>query len=238
MRRLTTIALGWMLACGSPALAQDAPGTAPLVPTIITNGEATIRRAPDQAFVTVAVETRAKTPREAQQQNADAMTSVQQRVTTAGLPRDAVRTTGYTIQQEFDFANGRRTPRGYLARNGLELRVDAVEKVGDLLDALVEGGATSVTGVRFDLKDRAAAEREALRLAVVDARARADALAAGAGRTIDRVLRITDAPQPRYKPMADVAMMQRSVAAAPDSTPIEPGTIEIRAQIELAVAIK
>ena len=239
MRQLTSMALGWMLlALGSPVLAQDVPG-APQVPTIVTTGEATIRRAPDQAFVTVAVEIRARTPREAQQQNADAMTSVQQRIAGAGIPRDAVRSTGYSIQQEFDFANGRRTPRGYVARNGVEVRIDAVERVGDLLDAVVEGGATTITGVRFDLKDRAGAERDALRLAVVDARARADAIAAGAGRAIDRVLRITDSQQPRFKPpMAEMAMMQRAGGAGPETTPVEPGTIEVRAQVELAVAMK
>ena len=53
-------------------------------------------------------------------------------------------------------------------------------------------GATSLGGVRFDLKDRSRLEREALRLAVADARAKADAIATGAGRTIDRIVRIEE----------------------------------------------
>lgn len=221
----------------SPVAAQDASPSA-LVPTVVTNGEATITRAPDQAFVTIAVETRARAPRDAQRQNAEAMSSVQQRIGQSGIPKDAVRTTGYSIQQEFDFANGRRTPRGYVARNGVEVRVDAVERVGDLLDALVEAGATTVTGVRFDLKDRAGAEREALRLAVADARARAEAMASGAGRSIDRVLRIADSPQPRFRAMAEPVMMQRSAVAPAEATPIEAGLIEVHAQVELTAVIK
>ena len=153
-----------------------------------------VRRAPDQAFVTVSVESRARNPRDAQRQNAEAMTAVQQRIAAAGVPKDAVRTLGYNIQQEFDYVEGRRVARGYLARNAVEVRVDAIDRTGDILDAAVQAGATSVASVRFDLKDRAAAEREALRLAVVDARARADAAAAGAGRAVDRVLRIDDTP--------------------------------------------
>ena len=46
------------------------------------------------------------------------------------------------------------------------------------------------------LQDRAAVEREAVRLAVADARARAVAAAAGAGQTIDRVIRIEDSRDP------------------------------------------
>jgi uncharacterized protein len=113
--------------------------------------------------------------------------------------------------------------------------VDAVERTGEIIDALVQAGATSVDRVRFDVKDRAALEREALRLAVVDARARADAAAAGAGRTVDRVLRIDDSRQPEYpKPM----MMAARTAADAATTPVEAGSIEIRATVVLTVTIK
>lgn len=228
-----------MLGSASPLLAQESANAAGnQIPSIVTTGNAIVRRAPDQAFVSVGVETRARTPRDAQAQNAQAMTAVQQRIAAAGIPKDAVRTTGYSIQQEFDFANGKRTPRGYAASNGVEVRVDAVERVGDVLDAMVDAGATSVSGVRFDLKDRAGAEREALRLAVVDGRARAEAIASGAGRTIDRILRVVDAPQPRFKG-APQMMLERSVASAADaSTPIAPGEIEIRAEVEVTALFR
>jgi uncharacterized protein YggE len=220
-----------------PVAAQEPnPQSGPQTPTIITVGEATIRRAPDQAFITVAVETRARAPRDAQKQNADAMAAVQLRLADAGIPKDGVRTTGYSIQQEFDFTNGRRVPRDYTARNGVEIRVDAVERVGEILDAVVQAGATSVTGVRFDVKDRTALERDALTHAVEDARARADALAAGAGRTIDRVIRIDDSRQPRIGPQP--VMMMRAAADSAQTTPIEAGLIEIHAQVTLTLSLK
>ena len=234
MYRFAGIVLAVLMAASSAA-AQDATSTS--TPTVVTTGEAVVRRAPDQAFVTIAVETRAASPRQAQQLNADAMTSVQQRITTARIERNAIRTTGYSIQQEFEFANGRRTPRGYIARNGVEIRVDEVDRTGELLDAFVDAGATTVTGVRFDVKDRASAEREALRLAVVDARARAEAMAAGAGRNVDRVVRIADAVQPRYRAEPMLMSAQRG-AVAESITPIEAGPIEIRAQVELTATIK
>jgi uncharacterized protein len=226
--------LGLMLA-GVSVDAQEPPQ--PQVPSIVTNGEAIVRRAPDQALIYAAVETRARNPRDAQRQNADLMTAVQKRIADAGIARDAVRTTGYSVQQEFDFTNGRRLPREYVARNGVEVRLDAIDRTGEILDALVQAGATNVGGVRFELKDRAAAEREALRLAVVDARGRAEALAAGAGRSLDRILRIDDTRQAMPTPVRTEMMAARAVeAAAP--TPIEPATIEIRAHVVLTVAIK
>ena len=214
--------------------AQQEPN--PNIPTIVTTGEATIHRAPDQAFVSVAVETRARQPRDAQKLNADAMSAVQQKLLEAGIQKDAIRTTGYSIQQEFDFTNGRRVPRDYTARNGIEVRLDGVDRVGEILDLTVQAGATSVVGIRFDIKDRTMLERDVLMHAVEDARARADSLAAGAGRTVDRVIRIDDSRQPRVPPQP--VMMMRAQAADSAQTPVEPGLIEIRAQVTLTVSIK
>ena len=228
---LTTLVLAAPLASAQP---PDASNT---LNVIVTNGEAVVHRAPDRAFLTVTVEARAKSPRDAQRLNAEAMTAVQQRLTLARVPKDAVRTLGYDLEQEFDFTDGKRVPREFVARNSIELRVDEIGRVGELLDVAVQGGATSVSGVRFDIRDREKIERDALRLAVVDARSRAESAAAGAGRTIDRIIKIEDAREggtpPR--PMMTFAM---KTADAPAQTPVEPGLVEIRARVTLTASMK
>ena len=219
----------------APASAQP-PDAANALNVIVTNGEAVVRRAPDRAFLTVTVEARAKSPRDAQRQNAEAMTAVQQRLAQARVAKDAIRTLGYDLEQEFDFTNGRRVPREFVARNSIEVRVDEIARVGELLDVVVQGGATSVSGVRFDVQEREKIERDALRLAVVDARRRAEAAVAGAGRTLDRIIRIDDSRDPVVIPMPR-AMMTMKAADAPQ-TPIEPGLVEIRARVTLTASMK
>jgi uncharacterized protein YggE len=185
----TVIALALLLTAGAAPAQPPAP---PPHDVIVVGGEAVVRRAPDVASVTVAVETRAKSPRDAQRQNADAMAAVLKRIGDAGIAREALRTVGVRLEQEFDNANGKRVPREYVARNAVEVRVDEIARVGELLDVAVQGGATAISAVRFDVRDREIVEREALRLAVVDARTRAEAAAAGAGRAVDRIIRVED----------------------------------------------
>ncbi|HEX7140282.1 MAG TPA: SIMPL domain-containing protein [Vicinamibacterales bacterium] len=204
-----------------------------MTPVVVTSGSAVISKAPDVAYVSVAVETRAKTPREAQRQNADLMNAVVKRLGELSVPADARRTSSLNLDQEFDTTNGRRVPRDFAARHSLEIRVDDVSKAGEIADAAVQAGATSIEGIRFDLKDRAVVEREAVRLAVADARARAEAAAAGAGRTLDRILKIEDGePTPAPRPM----MAMRMGAGA--ATVVEPRAIEIRAAVTLTVSMK
>ncbi len=223
------------LALASPAFAQMPPPALPQQPSIVTRGEAIVTAKPDRAFVTIAAESRSKNSAEAQKQNAAAMTAVLQRIEQAGVPKDAITTIGYELQPEFDYTDGRRTFRNYLARNTVEVRLDDIDRAGLVIDAAVAGGATTITGIRFDVRNRAALERDALRQAVADARARADAAAAGAGATIDRVIRIEEEPQ--YEPprplMRMAAQEQRDA-----STPIEPSTIEIRARVIMTVSLR
>ena len=171
------------IALASPVLAQTpGPAGAPLQPSIVTHGQAIVTARPDRAYVTIAAESRSRNSAEAQKQNAAAMAAVLQKLEQAGVPKDAIRTVGYELQPEFDYANGRQTFRGYLARNTVEVRLDDIDRVGLAIDAAATGGATTITGIRFDVRNRAALERDALRQAVADARARADAAAAGAER--------------------------------------------------------
>jgi uncharacterized protein YggE len=73
---------------------------------------------------------------------------------------------------------------------------------------------------------------------VLDARAKADAAAAGAGRNVDRVLRVEE--QGVELPPMPVRMMRQSVqAGVADATPpISAGQMEIRARAMVTVALK
>ena len=219
------------------ALGAQTPGSAD-PPVIVTSGEAEVKRAPDRAWVEIRAESRAKDPKEAQRLNAAAMAAVMARLKGMALGDQAVRTLSYDLQPEFDYANGRQTLRGYVARNTIEVRVDDVARVGDVLGASVGSGATSVGGLRFDLKDREGAEREALRLAVQDARARAEALASGAGVKIDRIIRIEESRAPVNPPRPMAMMREVANMAADAQPPISPGTVEIRAHVTLTAAVR
>jgi uncharacterized protein YggE len=221
----------------SPARAQSAAAAAD-APVIIAQGEASVKRAPDVAWAQIAVETRASKPEDARQKAAEAMTSVMAALKRT-LPADAIRTSGFSVEPEMEYVGGSARVKGYISRNQVEARVDDLEKLAGVLDASVSSGATTVSGVRFDVKARAQYEREALRLAVEDAMGRAQAMAAGAGRSVGTLLRVQEQ-------RASVGPVFRSAAAmAPGGgrggameTPVAPGEIEIRGVVTVTVGIR
>ena len=104
--------------------------------------------------------------------------------------------------------------------------------VGKPLDALVqEGGATNI-GVGFGLADPKAAQAEARTLAIGDAHARAQAMAAAAGVKLGKVLRVTDVTFSGYPSTGyDIK------AAAPASTQVPIGELNVMVTVEVAYAI-
>lgn len=216
----------------TPALAQETN-----LPVVVTTGERIVRTAPDCAYVTATAEARAQNPKDAQQQGARAMASVMAGLKQASLPADAIRTLAYEIHPEFDYVEGKQRLRGYVARNTIEVRLDTLDRVGEMLDLIVGSGASVVTGLRFDRKDRTALEREALKQAVADALARAEAAAAGAGQAVARIQRIEES-RVTVQPPQPLLQAMRAEAAAVAETPITPGEIEIRAQVTLTAILK
>ncbi len=205
-------------------------------PAIVSTGSATVSVAPDRSFIILSVETLDPSPSAAQQKNAQAMTAVRSRLETLGLTGDAVRTIRYELNEQVEFVNNRREVKGYRAVNQIEVRVDEIERAGKIVDAAVQAGATNVADIRFDIKDRDSVERQALKLAVADARARAEAMAAGSNVAIGSILRIEElggGEPPR--PVPQYAEAMRAVAA---DTPVSGGKIEVRASVRLTVSVK
>ena len=220
-----------------PMIAAGQQLPVPAEPHVVTSGQGVVQATPDRAWISIGAESRASTAREAQRLNTVAMTPIIEKLRAAGIPADAIKTIGYDVQYEWDFVNNKRVGRGYIARNTVEVRLDAVERAGEILEIAGSSGATSLGGIRFDLKDRTKLEREALRLAVADARGKADAIAAGAGRSIDRILRIEEqgvsgGPVPMYRR----EMAVQAQAAGPP--PIEAGQTELRAQVTMTAILK
>jgi uncharacterized protein YggE len=180
MRLVVPLATAILALVGAAAHAQPQQPERP--PTVTASGKATVKRAPDRAFVTFATESRAAKPEDAQKANARAMEKVRRELADQRIPDEAIQTTSFNLREDVDWVNGTRVHRGYVVTNAIEVRVDSMERLGTLLDEVVKAGATSVGGIRFDLKDRDQVEREALRLASAFTASRSRAPSTSPGR--------------------------------------------------------
>jgi uncharacterized protein len=212
------------------ARAADAPAPPPFV---VVAGEAAVTAVPDVATVSSGVVTREPTAGAALKANAAAMAKVMETVKAAGVADRDVATSGFAVQPQYDYGDGSspRAPKlvGYEVRNMVTVRSRAVDRLGELIDALVGAGSNEIEGLSFEVSDREKRSDEARRAAMDDARRRAALLAESAGARLGAVLSIEEAAD-QEPPVRPFAARAKALDAAP-ATPIARGEQEIRARV-------
>ena len=209
---------------------------------IRTSAVGEVVSSPDRAEIQVGVETENADVRVAQSQNAERMTNVTNAMKALGIPDDHLTTTGYTITPVYDtgptpvpLAIGQRKPTTYRVSNTLLVRVDDVSQVGAVIDAAVASGANQVNSIAFLFSEekRAALRAQALTQAVNRTRTDAETVASALGvRLLDsREVQVDTGVMPIYYGRSGVA-----ADTAVPSTPIEPGTLKVAANVQVAWA--
>jgi len=203
------------------------------IPTISVNGEGVVEVAPDRATISLGVVTRDKNADKVQNDNAKIANEIIKSVAALGIDKKNIRTGNYSFHQYFRNDNNRRVADGYEANNTVIVIVDDLNLVGKVIDAALANGANNVDSLEFGIKDKSKLQNEAIRLAVRDARAKAEVVAAELGKNIIGVLNVSvnsgyiSAPRASKMFMADMAA-ENSVA-----TPIESGMLNCSASVHV-----
>ena len=213
--------------------AQDSAVRMP--PSIQTSGEAVVMVKPDRAQIDIGVVTQAENSQTAVAQNARQLEATLTRLRQQLGNNADIKTISYTVNPVYRYPQngGEPTITGYTATNVVRVTLDDLTQVGKTIDAATQAGANRVQNLQFTLKDERPVQAQALREAAVRARAKADALASALNLQIVGILSVAES-SPSYVPVRDVALARAEAA----STPIEAGTIEVRAVVTLTVEVR
>lgn len=213
-----------MLGGVAPLAAQSAPMTVVTPPSLVTSGQGEAKVTPDRASVMINVQTRALTASAAGADNAQRTRAVLTALEKLGLPKDQLSTEGYSVNPEMVYGNG-VPPRvtGYTVTNTVKAETHQPAQAGAIIDAALGAGANLINGLSFYASSIEAPRREAIALAVGNARADAQAMATAAGGSLGGLIELsTQGPTSPPHPMYEMAAMRKGVSAA-EQTPVNPG---------------
>ena len=182
---------------------------------------------PDVASFSTGVQTLAPTANEAVRQNNAQMTAIVARLNKLGIADKDVQTTQISLNQQFDYSEGRQVFRGFSASNTVSAKLRDLKKLPQFLDALASDGATNFNGPMFSVDDDSKLKEAARDKAWDNAVKRANAIARKAGYANVRVLRVEEQSGEFGYPVPMVEM--RAADAAGKATPIAPGQVRIGA---------
>lgn len=209
----------------SSRTARAQSSLASVAATLVTSGQGEAKVAPDRASVLVNVQTRAATAAAAASDNAQKTRAVIEALLRLGLPKEQVTTEGYTVYPEmrYDAAGGSSRVTGYVVTNTVRAETHRPEQAGAIVDAALGAGANVINSLSFYASSIEEPRRQAIALAVSNARADAEAMAHAAGGSIGALVELsTQGPTIPPRPMFDAGLMRAKVAQA-EPTPINPG---------------
>lgn len=224
LKNLVILAAVLALALPCPAALLKDDGT-----QITVSGRGQVKAPADVAHVTVGVERTEKTAAEAQGIVARKMTAIQASLKKLGIKENKIETTQVSLYPTYQYDKGKRTLIGYTARNQIRVTVDKLADTGKVIDTAVSAGATNIQSIAFSLKDETPARNAALKKAFEEAKGKAESIAAAAGLSIKRILRIQEAGARVILPPSPLRAMQAE-AAAPE-TPVSPGDVEVHGSL-------
>lgn len=198
--------------------------------TITVNGTGIVNSVPTQAEFTFGVTTTGKTATAALATNGTAMNKLIAAIKGQGIKPADIQTAEISLTPN-------QNPAGtlilnYTATNSVSALVGNISKAGPLIDAAVHAGANDVEGPSLTAADSQNLSRQALKAAVSDARARAEAIATAAHVALGSIISISETSNQTPLPFTPIS------AAKSSSTPVAAGTIQIEADITAVFAIR
>ncbi|HIK25115.1 MAG TPA: SIMPL domain-containing protein [Thermosynechococcus sp. M46_R2017_013] len=224
-----TLGLAALLFGGAVVIAKQ-PAVGQQAQRILTvTGRGTEAISATLAQVSLGVEVQGRTAQEVQQEVARRANAVLAVLRTREVSQ--LQTTGLSLTPNYQYTNNQRILVGYIGRNTVSFRI-ASDRVGSLLDAAVQAGATTIENISFTAPEAtiAAAQRTALQRATQEAQSQAQAVLSVLNLQPRQVMSIQisqTTPPPR--PFAVRA------ATMAESTPVVSGELQVEASVTLQI---
>jgi uncharacterized protein YggE len=223
-------------ACGPTTINQEAPAS---IRTMNVAGTGQAFLVPDIAYIYVGVHTEKPSASEAMTENNSQTEKMIAALKDFGVDAKDIRTTNFSIwpMDKYDPQSGMPTgEKTYSVDNTVYVTVRELDKLGDLLDTVVEAGANTVNSIQFDVADKDEAIKSARAEAVKDAETQAQELADAAGMSLGEVQSISFYDSQPYPMFEGKGGGGGDLAAS--TVPIQPGQLTFTVTVNVTYAIK
>ncbi len=212
-------------------------GVQPLPRQISASGSGQVYLTPDIAYISIGVESRSENVATALTRNNAQAKAVAEALEKLGVDPKDIQTSAFNVHPQVQYGPmGEPGETEYVVNNTVFVTVRELQKMGELLDAVVSAGANSIYGVSFDIQDKAEAISQARRLAIENARANAQEIATLAGVELGKLITVnaytTSPPVPFYDTKGYGGM------AASAEVPFASGQMVLTVNADMTFAIR
>ncbi len=197
---------------------------------LTTNGVGEVIAYPDKAALQFAISAKASTSAEATKKTAQLYANIASRLKEFGYESHDPVTKYFRTTQNVAMDRETRQPyvTGFLTDHCIQIETADVSQIGEILDVVLEAGATKIVGVRFSFSKKHHLHEVALAIAVETVHKDAEIMAKVAGGSLGRLMDMdSNSSYGRLQNYAQDSVAQNASAApttlVPDSLAVKVG---------------
>lgn len=207
------------------------------VPMINVAGEGKVKVVPDQVSISISMETKGTKAEEVKRENDKKMDGILKFIKKSNIPSEDFQTQRIALNPNYDYE---KKKYNYIAIQSIQILVKDLSKYDSLMEGIVNEGINRIDNVEFKSSKMIQLQSEARKLAIKEAKSKADDYVSVLGQKVGKAIVISDnsqsyIPQPRMYAMKSMAMDK--VEAAPRET-LAIGEIEIIANVSVSFALE
>ena len=230
---LAALVLALVLLAGCGEASTTPAGAA--ANTVTASGTGTTQAVPDTAEMSFGVTTMSANAKSALDDASKIAAQIASALKKLGIADKDIQTQDVSVYPQTVDQDGKQVITGYQASLSVRVKVRDIAKLGEIISAANAAGANAISGPTFFVDDPAPARAEAIDEAVADSRKSAEAMAKAAGKSVGAVLSMSSSdvglvPGPMYS--------TSDMAGAAKDVPIEPGQLDISANVVVVFELK
>jgi uncharacterized protein YggE len=203
--------------------------------TVTGKGEVTA--VPDTALISMGVNKQAPSVETAKNQVNNIINKITDDLKNLGVEEKNIKTTDYSVNPNYDYANGSQKINGYSVNASVEVRLQPIDKANQAIDIATKDGATNVSGVQFviDEKKQKDLQDEARKKAIDAAKEKAQSISSASGIRLGRLVDVQESNDDfTPRPMMAVGKAMDSAVAQAPTTELNPGQNKITSNVTLS----
>lgn len=209
--------------------------------TIAVSGMAEQEVAPDMAYIDVGINVRADDAETARTQEAQIASQIRRALLGLAITDNDLQNTSYYLYQEYKVdRNGVRTADKYVLDSSIKVTVKDLDKLSQVIDNVVEAGATNISNITYALSTQNIIQRQLLATAVENARDKAAVIANAGSRTLGNMLSADINSFDGGTIVAYGANKLRSTTNLAEdgvATKLSPGKIKLNARVQVVFSL-
>lgn len=209
--------------------------------TIAVSGMAEQEVAPDMAYIDVGINVRADDAETARTQEAQIASQIRRALLGLAITDNDLQNTSYYLYQEYKVDHdGVRTADKYVLDSSIKVTVKDLDKLSQVIDNVVEAGATNISNITYALSTQNIIQRQLLATAVENARDKAVVVANAGSRTLGNMLSADINSFDGGTIVAYGANKLRSTTNLAEdgvATKLSPGKIKLNARVQVVFSL-